>query len=273
MKNIGLALLLLSASGSTVFASSTVVITWGGLPPTSGSGTTPAQTVTADGEVPATVAGISAQSLVCDDFNQQTNVSSGTVYDYSVETISNGLSGAMFTSGWVTGLTGENGSNAMTQTLAYETAAVLMEQLAALGTENSGNAQAVADYNYAIWDLMEPGASDNNAGVIYDGANSHNSTVLDTNAAGYLQSAFNDVTRQGTTNMTVAQVTTAENALVIYTPTSSGLNPSNGTQEFLGLNSPIGTPEPSSWLLTAALGLFLGIPQMRSRLSALLSRN
>jgi len=228
--------LLLLAICPAAFATN-IIITFTSLPATQGNGTSANETNSADytynGEAIATIAGIPAQDLVCDDFDQTTNMPSGPL-DFSEETISN-LSGALFTSGFVTGLTSENGGS-MTKTQAYDTAAVLLTALEALGAETSANRQAVADYNYAIWDMMEPGAAD---GAILDGA-------LDANALSYLNNAFTAVT-QGTATPDYAK-------LEILTPTSTG-------QEFLELNiSP--TPEPASWVLMVALGFLLCIPML-----------
>jgi len=248
--------LLIGAVSSAAFGSSTVFITFTGLPATQGNGTTNTQSNTYDGEAIATVAGIPSVDLVCDNFTNTTYVPSG-ILDYSVNTISSLTSSPSdvdFSSGFVTGLTGES-SGGMSQTQAYDTAAVLVTEL-----ETAGNtAQQIADYQYAIWDLMQPGASDSNNSSIKD-------SPLDTNASSYLQSAFTAATAATPAAATLAD----EKALVIYTPTSAY----SSNQEFIGLNTPTSTPEPSTCFLMAALGLLFCAPQARARLrSAVLSRD
>jgi hypothetical protein len=223
-----------------------VLITFTGLPATQGNGTTNSQGNTYNGEAAATIAGISSQDLVCDDFDNTTYMPSGQI-DFSVETISN-LSGADFTSGYAT-VSGYT----LTETQAYDTEAVLLTELEAL-TINSANAQAITDYQYAMWDLTLPSGGD---GSLKD-------NPLDSNALSDQQAAFAAV--QANSTSTQAE----EHALVVYTPTASY----SSNQEFLGLNTPTATPEPSTWVMLAVLGLLLCIPQMRSCLRrAVLSRN
>lgn len=140
-----------------------------------------------------------------------------------------------------------------TQVQAYDTVAVLAKEL-----ETAGNtAQQITDYQYAIWYLMEPNGVDNLNSSIKD-------NPLDTAATNDLTSAFTAITAATPASAVKAD----EAALVIYTPTSSN----SANQEFVGLSTPLTTPEPSTWFLMAALGLLLGIPQVRSRLSAALPR-
>lgn len=247
MKNLILALLITSAN-SVAFAS-TVYITFTNLPATQGNGTTKSQSNTYDGEAATTVAGFGTQELVCDNFANTTYVPSPPI-DFSVNTLSTlTASDVDFSSGFVTGLVGEGIS--MSQIQAYDTAAVLLTNLEIFATTG----QQIADYQYAIWDLMAPGADSD--GMM--------DSPLDANAANYLQSAFSAATAATPTAATIK----AENLLVIYTPTAAF----SSNQEFLWLDPPAPAPEPSTWLLMAALGLFLSVPQVRSRLRAALSRN
>jgi hypothetical protein len=246
----------LTAASATAFASTVTITFTSTSTDVSGNGTTNSQASTLNGETVATIAGFANQLLVCDDFDQTTYVPSSAL-DYSVNTIASLTTSPLdvdFSNGTLPGGT----VGAVSQTQAYDTVAVLTKEL-----EASGNTvQQITDYQYAIWYLMEPAGVDNLNSSIRD-------NPLDTAAANDLTTAYNDVRQSGTTNMTAAAVTAVESSLVIYTPTSA--NSSN--QEFVGLNTPVSTPEPSSWLLMAALGLFLGIPQVRSRLGAVLSRS
>ena len=243
----------LTAVSSTAFASTTVIISFNTLTGlVVGNGTSNAgQAATYNGEATATVAGIPNELLICDDFDQTTYVPSGAL-DYSVNTIASLTTSPLdvdFSDGTLPGGT----VGAVSQTHAYDTVAVLVSEM-----ETSGNtAQQITDYQYAIWYLMEPAGVDNLNSAIKD-------NPLDTQAAGDLNTAYDDVTRTGSTNLTAGAVTAAENALVIYTPTSAY----STNQEFVGSNTPLATPEPSTWFLTAALGLLLCVPQVRSRLGA-----
>jgi hypothetical protein len=239
-------MVLLATGGTALFASSTAVITFTGLPVVQGNGTTNSQETTYNGEVVATVNGIPAQNLVCDDFVDVTEVPSPAL-DFSVETIGN-LSGSRFTGNFIGGLTGETGSMSAIQ--AYETAAVILANLELL-TPNAANAQAITDYQYALWDLMSPNIA---------AANGVKDSPLDAAATADLQAAFTAVTSSHPTTATLQD----EVALVIYTPTAANAS----DQEFLALNTPGTAPEPSTWLLMAALGSLFLLRQVRSRLQS-----
>jgi hypothetical protein len=230
--------MLVTAAGSVAFANSIVVVNFTTLPATQGNGTTNTQSNTYDGEAGATIGGTYVAELVCDFISAGTNVPSGP-WDFSVETTAS-LSGVQFTSGYAT-ISGHT----LTETQAYDTAAVLMVELNA--ATPGDNAQTIADFQYAIWNLMLP------AGV--DGATKDN--PLDAAAILNQQNAYALVTATTPT----AQTTSDEQALVIYTPTSQ----SAGNQEFVGLNTPMVNPEPSTWVLMAGLGLLLCVRPVLSR--------
>jgi hypothetical protein len=239
--------MLLTASGSVAFANSTVVINFLTLPSTQGNGTTNSQDNTYDGEAGATIGGTAVAELACDFFSASTKVPSGPL-DYSVETLAS-LSGVQFTSGYA-----QISGHTLTEVQAYDTVALLMTELDA--ATPSGDAQTIADFQYAIWNLMLPNGLDG----------SIKNSPLDAAATANQVNAFAAVTA----TTPAAQTTAAERALVIYTPTSQ----SAGNQEFLGLNTPMVNPEPSTWLLLAGLGLLLWVPQVRhSLLRTVLSRS
>jgi hypothetical protein len=233
------------------FASSTVFVTFTNLnSDVQGNGTTNSQSNTYNGETDTSIAGIPSLVLICDDFSDTTQVPSGPI-DFSVNTIASltaSPSNVDFTGGTVPG------TGTISQTLAYDTIAVLASEI-----EQAGNTvQQVTDYQYAIWYLMEPSGVDGNNSSIQD-------NPLDANATSDLQSAYAAVTAAPPTAGTVSD----EQALVIYTPTSQY----SSNQEFIGLNTPTSTPEPSTWFLMAAAGLLLCVPRLRARVSALRSRS
>lgn len=236
------------AASPMAFASSVIYIQFTALPLETGNGTTNSQSGTYDGESTATINGISDEYLVCDDFTNTTVMPSGII-DFSANTISSLTSSDVdFSTGFAT-----VSGTTLTQIQAYDTVAVLTTELEAL-TANSGNAQSIADFQYAIWDLMLPGTTEGGT----------KDSPLDSNATTDLQNAFAQVKASSPTAQTLAD----EASLVIYTPTSGY----SSNQEFVGLNTPTSTPEPSSWILLAGFGLLLWVPQLRSRLSAARAR-
>jgi hypothetical protein len=230
--------LLVTAAGSVAFANNIVVINFTTLPSTQGNGTTNSQASTYDGEAGGTIGGVAVVELACDFISGSTTVPSGPL-DFSVETNAS-LSGVEFASGFAT-ISGHT----LTQVQAYDVAAVLMVELNA--ATPGGNAQTIADFQYALWNLMLPAGAD---GAIKD-------NPLDAGATANQVNAYALVTATTPT----AQTTSDEAALVIYTPTSA--NPTQ--QEFVGLGTPTVNPEPSTWILMAGLSLLLFVPQVRSR--------
>jgi hypothetical protein len=227
--------MLVTAAGSVAFANSIVVVDFTTLPATKGNGTTNSgQATTYDGEVGGTIGGVAVAELVCDFISASTSVPS--IVDFSVETLAS-LSGVNFTSGYAT-ISGHT----LTEVQAYDTAAVLMTELNA--ATPAGNAQTIADFQYAIWNLMLPSGVD---GGVSD-------SPLDAAATANQVSAYAAVTAATPT----AQTTAAEHALVIYTPVAGFTS----NQEFIGLNTPTVNPEPSSWILMVGLGLLLCIPRL-----------
>jgi hypothetical protein len=235
-----------AAAASVAFANNIVVVDFTTLPTTQGNGTTNSQSNTYDGEAGGTIGGTAVAELVCDFISASTLVPSGPL-DFSVETTAS-LSGVQFTSGYA-----QISGHTLTEVQAYDTAAVLMTELNA--ATPAGNAQTIADFQYAIWNLMLPAGAD---GAIKD-------YTLDAAATANQVNAFAAVTASTPTAQTIAD----EQALVIYTPTAQ----SAGNQEFVGLNTPMVNPEPSSWVLLVGLGLLSLVPLVRSRLlSPALSR-
>ena len=245
MKKFILAILVTSV-GSVAFANNIVVVDFTTLPSTQGNGTTNTQSNTYDGEAGGTIGGTAVAELVCDFISASTSVPS--IVDFSVETLAS-LSGVNFTSGYA-----PISGHTLTEVQAYDTAAVLMTELNA--ATPAGNAQTIADFQYAIWNLMLPAGAD---GGIKD-------NPLDAAATANQVNAFAAVTATTPTAQTIAD----EQALVIYTPVPGYTS----NQEFIGLNTPTSNPEPSTWVLLAGLGLLLSVPLVRSRLlSTVLSRS
>lgn len=174
----------------------------------------------------ATIAGIPNQNLVCDDFTDSTTMPSGPwVYDYSTLGGSTPLQHAMY-SGATLVTTG--GAVTLTQTKAYDTAAVIMYNLQSY-VAGTPTAQGITDYQYAIWNLFNPGTPPTGA----------------PESGGSLQ-VQQDAYTAVLNNTTSAQA--AESELVVYTPAPV---PGPQNQEFLGLGTP--APEPASGALLAGL--------------------
>jgi hypothetical protein len=126
----------------------------------------------------------------------------------------------------------------ITGTEEYEAAAVLLTELAAF---SNPSANTITDYQYALWNIFTPGNELVNA----------TQQELETAAVALVQAG--------------ASSTQADYSnLIIYTPTAGFTN----NQEFLALTAT--APEPASWALMALLGLLLAVPQMRSRVFALI---
>jgi hypothetical protein len=158
---------------------------------------------TYNGFVGVTINGIPTQDIICDDLEHTTYVGTGDqlVYDYSTLTGPRPLQYARFT-----------------DTTAYETAAVLLSQLASM---LNPAANTVTDYQYAIWNLFLP------------------STAINATQSG-LQSTARGMVSNATSSM-----------LVIYTPTEA----ISSNQEFLGLDAP--EPGTAMLLALAGFGLLL----------------
>jgi hypothetical protein len=203
--------ILVTSAGSVAFANNIVVVDFTTLPSTQGNGTTNTQSNTYDGEAGGTIGGTAVAELVCDFISASTSVPS--IVDFSVETLAS-LSGVHFTSGYA-----QISGHTLTEVQAYDTAAVLMTELNA--ATPAGNAQTIADFQYAIWNLMLPAGAD---GGIKD-------NPLDAAATANQVNAFAAVTATTPTAQTIAD----EQALVIYTPVPGYTS----NQEFIGLNTPM----------------------------------
>jgi hypothetical protein len=181
----------------------TVTMFFTALPKTSENGTY-------NGFSTATVNGDPKQSLICDDYNDETIMpsSSNLIYDYSTLTGSNPLQYAMFDKS------------------KYDEAAVLVYDLAQIPNASD---DIVTDYQYALWNLMTPGARLDPSRVSQEQALQNNALAM-----------VNNIEDAGFLAATVYAYT------VIYTPTAAY----KGNQEFVEY----ATPEPN---LGWAVGLLL----------------
>jgi hypothetical protein len=165
----------------------------------------------------ARVNGDPNQLLMCDDYNDETIMpsSSNMIYDYSTLTGPDPLQYAMFDKS------------------EYDEAAVLVYELAEMP---NASADTVTDYQYALWNLMTPGARLDPSRIAQEQALQNNALAMVNNSA--------DV--QFLTATVYAYTT-------IYTPTAAYA----GNQEFVEYAA----PEPNlGWvvgflLLLAAAGL------------------
>jgi hypothetical protein len=168
----------------------------------------------------AKVNGVPSQMMICDDYFDETMMpsSSNLIYDFSSIGGSTPLQHAMFAT-----------STPAANTKKYEEAAVLVYQLAELGS--SATANQATDYNYALWNLMAPSAP-------LDPSRVSQEQALQTSALAMI----NDATQTSFLQNTVYNYTR------IYTPTAAF----SGNQEFLQYAA----PEPSlGWLAAALLAL------------------
>jgi hypothetical protein len=211
--------------------------------------------LTFNGFAGATLNGTTSISLICDDFINTTFPS--TALDYNVTPLSGGLGNTRFGSPSSPYLV----SNPL---FDYEVAAVLLGGAedysagaltgAVLAPTASGTPDGgIASYQYALWDLFEPGATN-------DDLNKNDSGVG--NSAALLTIAEYDVTHDA--NLLGADF----NGLTIYTPTP--LTDTN--QEFLSFTrndnlhfTP--TPEPSSYVFLGVSMLAMMLWSFRKRMS------
>jgi hypothetical protein len=187
---------------------STVTMFFTALPATNQDGTY-------NGFSTAIVNGTPAQMLMCDDYDGTTYMpsSSNMIYDYSTLTGSNPLQYVMFNKG------------------LYDEAAVLVYELAE--TVNA-SATTIADYQYAVWNLMNPNVSLVSGRITQEQA-------LQTTA---LNMVNNSVDAQFLTGTVYAYTE-------IYTPTSAYA----GNQEFIEYAA----PEPSMFWPLSLLAVMAGM--------------
>jgi hypothetical protein len=232
-----LTLAFLLVSSISLSYADTVTLTFNSLPTTNedGSYSTSASDATYNGYVPTTINGTFSGLLICDDSAHNTDVPSGPDV-YYISTLANpapfadGTSAVRFTS--------SNTILNITGIEEYEAAAVLLTQLAAF---SNPSANTITDYQYALWNIFTPGNEPIN----------ETQQTLDTAAVALVQAG--------------AISTQADYSnLVIYTPSVGFTN----NQEFLALTAT--APEPASWALMALLTLLLAVPQMRSRVYAVI---
>lgn len=166
-------------------------------------------------------------NLICDDAND--NVSVGEQWNTTTETFSN-LSGALF-----------SGASGLTQQQAYEVAGYLVSEI------NSSSGTTAGEYQYALWDLFDPGFS-NTSGTLSNGEPGADLTAQEQNQVN------NDLAAaemSGNYGSTAALASDAN--LVIYTPTPQG---KGEPQEYIGVGTPQATamPEPMTlWSLLVVL--------------------
>jgi len=166
-------------------------------------------------------------NLICDDAND--NVSVGQNWNATTETLSN-LSGALF-----------SGASGLTQQQAYEVAGYLVSEI------NSSSGTTAGEYQYALWDLFDPGFS-NTSGTLPNGEPGADLSQAEQQAVNsYLTAAENSANYASTTALAY------DANLVIYTPTPQS---KNEPQEYIGVGTPqaVSMPEPMTlWSLLFVL--------------------
>jgi hypothetical protein len=168
---------------------------------------------TYNGYASATIDGFINQSLICDDYLSDTSMPSSSNLIYDYSTLG-GTQPLQYAR-----FTGVN------ETRNYEEAAVLLVGLSNDIANHVATAKDITDIQYALWNLFDPSLTINSS---QQGKQTAALSIVD--AGG--QSALNDYKQ-----------------LVIYTPTAAYAS----NQEFLGLNTPVGAPEPSAAPLLALL--------------------
>lgn len=168
---------------------------------------------TYNGYASATIDGFINQSLICDDYVSDTSMPSSSNLIYDYSTL-----GGTHPLQYVR-FTGAN------ETQNYEEAAVLLVGLSNDIANHVATANDITDIQYAVWNIFDPSLTINSNQQAKQTA-----ALSVVNAGG--QTAVNDF-----------------NQLVIYTPTAAYAS----NQEFLGLNTPTGTPEPGAAPMLALL--------------------
>lgn len=172
---------------------------------------------TYNGYSTATIGGLPGQLVLCDDYAHETYMPSSSNLIYYYST-----------------LTGPDPLEHARFTHGsdprdYQEAAVLLAGLSDELATGSATADEITDYQYAVWNLFDPSEAKLNR------------------AQKDLQRAAFDTVRAGG-----GKALDTYSRLVIYTPTA----PFAGNQEFLGLSTPVGAPEPSA---APVLSLVLGV--------------
>jgi len=202
------AFLLLAAASCSA---DTITVYFTSLPVTNQYGTY-------NGYATATVNGIPNQYLICDDYAGETYMPSPRtmIYDYSALTGPNALQYAM----WDTTPAGPT---------KYEEAAVLLYGLAQAGPKPS--ATIISDYQYALWNLMDPTAP------LAPGRSTQEQALQSAALA-----LVDDASQQSFLSSSVYP------GLKIYTPTAAFA----GNQEFLEFGQ-VTVPEPSNRQLLSGI--------------------
>ncbi len=232
---------LLLLTGIPACFADTVNIQFTSLPNTLQNNNYGTSNATYNGFTGAIINGATSIGLICDDYSHETTVGSGQtfVYDYSTLDGANPLQFARFTGPE----TVVGHAIALTETQAYETAAVLVGELSALSNPSNNT---VTDYQYALWSLFTP------------------STPMNSTQGNLLLAAADLVLSSNAGDQ--AKVQTYASELQIYTPTERDAS----NQEFLAINP--SAPEPAGWLLMGVIALAFLHPGTRTRLRSFASR-
>ncbi len=161
---------------------------------------------TYNGYASVTINGLINQSVICDDKLSDTSVPSSSNLIFDYSTLG-GTQPLQYAR-----FTGAN------ETQNYEEAAVLLVGMSNDIANQVATANHITDIQYAVWNIFDPSLTINSNQQAKQTA-----ALSVVNAGG--QTAFDDYKQ-----------------LVIYTPTAAYAS----NQEFLGLNTPMGAPEPGA---------------------------
>lgn len=233
---------LLLAAGASACLADTVTLNFTSLPSTLQNNNYGSSNATYNGFTGAVLNGTANIALICDDYSHETVVGSGQNFSYYYSTLdgANPLQDVRFTGSET--IVGHN--IVLTETQAYETAAVLVGELSGISNPSHNT---VTDYQYALWSLFTP------------------ATPMNITQGNLLLSAADLVLSSNAGDQ--AKVQTWADELEIFTPTDRDAS----NQEFLALNP--SAPEPAGWALMGVIALAFLHPRIRTGLRALASRS